>query len=509
MIFKWILKNTSIKSRMIISLSVILAAAFVITNLLNYTFSHTAVRQNLMNSVLPLTRDNIYSEIQTKIVRPIFISSLMANDTFLKDWTINGEKNKVLIRKYLKTIKDKYDFFSVFFVSGQTNNYYHYSGMLKKISKNDPHDVWYYSFKKSNREYELDVDTDEAGGNKLTVFINHRLNDYHGRLLGVTGVGLNLDRIADMIRSYNSIYRCSIYLTDRSGTIQLHSDRTLIEKVNIRNIQGLSTIADTILSGSGDPALHEFESGGKKILLTSRIIPEFDWFLFVEIDEQSRMESIIKNIKTNVVLSIIISLLILSIAIFTVNYFQSKITLMAVTDELTGAYNRKEFSAHFRKAAYAFHRNRIPFSIIIFDIDDFKTINDARGHNDGDKVLKLISGLATESKRLTDLLVRWGGDEFVLLTSAGTNESAMAAERLRKIVAGYDFTADDTDNEHPSFHVTISCGVSGYAKGDTIDSVISRADTALYRAKLNGKNRVESEQAAAVKVRKTATRRKE
>lgn len=502
-----IIQNTSIKSRMIISLTIILAAAFIITNLQNYSFSHTAVRENLMNSVLPLTRDNIYSEIQTKIVRPIFISSLMANDTFLKDWAISGEKDRTLIRKYLKTIKDKYDFFSVFLVSEKTRNYYHYNGILKKISASDPHDVWYDRFKKLNREYDLDVDTDQAGGNKLAIFINHRLNDYEGRLLGVTGVGLNLERIADMIRSHNSLYGCSIYLTDRSGTFQVHSDHTLIEKANIRSIPGLSEIADSILSGSGESALHEFESEGKKILLTSRIIPEFDWFLFVEIDEQSRMVSTIKNIKTNIAIGIIISLLVLAIAVMTVNHFQSEITLLAVTDELTGAYNRKEFESHFRKAVYASHRSRTPFSIIIFDIDGFKSINDTRGHNDGDRVLKTISGLAAGSKRLTDMLVRWGGDEFILLTAAGINESAMAAERLRKLVADHDFSAENTDADGAEFHVTISCGVTEYVRGDSVDSAVARADEALYRAKLNGKNRVESGQSASVKSRKTARRR--
>lgn len=494
---------------MIISLTIILAAAFIITNLQNYTFSHTAVRKNLINSVLPLTRDNIYSEIQIKIVRPIFISSLMANDTFLKDWAINGERDRVLIRKYLRTIKEKYDFFSVFFVSEKTGNYYHYKGILKKISAKDPHDVWYDRFKKMNREYDLDVDTDQAGGNRLTIFINHRLNDYKGNLLGVTGVGLNLERITDMIRSHNNLYGCSIYLTNRAGTFQVHSDSALIEKANIRSIPGLSETADRILSGSGESAMHEFESGGKKFLLTSRIIPEFDWFLFVQIDEQSRMQSIIKNIKTNIAFGIVISLLVLSIAIITVNYFQTKITQMAVTDELTGAYNRKEFESHFRKAAYASQRNREPFSIIIFDIDDFKNINDSRGHNEGDRVLKTISDIASGSKRLTDLLVRWGGDEFILLTPGGTAESALAAERLRKLVADHDFTPERPVNGKTKFQVTISCGVSGYVKGDTIDSAVSRADAALYRAKLKGKNRVEPGHEAPEKVRRTARRRKE
>jgi len=482
-------KRLSIKSRMIISLTFILAVSFIGTNYMNYNSAHRSVRENLVNSVLPLTRDNLYSEIQTHLIRPIFISSLMANDTFLKDWAISGEMNMPVVRKYLKTIQDKYGFFSAFFVSQKTGRYYHFKGLLKTISPGNSHDVWYYNFIKSNKEYDLDVDTDEAAGNKLTVFINHRLTGYHGELLGVTGVGLNLDAISKMFKMHNDIYKSEIYLVDRQGTIQVHSDEGIIGKINILQQPEFAGIAEKILSGKENSGIYEFERGDKHILLTTRFIPEFDWFLFVEIDEGTRMSGVLTGIKMNLLIGLIISAIIISIAIGTANYFQGRLSIMAVTDELTGAYNRKEFDHQFKKAAYGFQRNGTPFSLIIIDMDRFKTVNDTMGHLKGDEMLKRMSEAAGKSLRLSDTLFRWGGDEFIILTYGNAASAASVAERLRTFFD--DSFSEEPGNEKNKLKVTISCGVAEFTKDDTMDSILSKADAALYRAKSNGRNRVE------------------
>lgn len=481
----------SIKSRMITSLTVVLVISFSATNYMNYLSAHKSVRENLVNSVLPLTRDNLYTEIQTNLIRPIFISSLMANDTFLKDWAIAGERGMPAVQKYLKTIQDKYGFISVFFVSEKTGRYYHYKGLLKIISKTDAHDVWYYNFKSLNREYDLDVDTDQAAGNRLTVFINHRLNDYNGRLLGVTGVGLNMDSISEMFRQYNTAYNSDIYLVDRNGVIQVHSDEKYIQKVNIRDQKEFKSLADTILSGEGRSGMYEFERGNKHILLTTRYIPEFNWYLFVEIDENTRMGSILSTIKANLFIGIIISAIIISIAVGTANYFQARLSRMAVTDELTGTYNRKEFKLQFRKAEYSFQRNGIPFSVIIIDIDRFKVINDTLGHLKGDDILKRIAKTASGSLRLTDTLFRWGGDEFIIITHGDLKNSLAVAERLRSLFDEILAETAENNGKEKKLRATISCGVAEFSKEDTIDSLLARADAALYRAKSGGRNRVE------------------
>ncbi len=116
-------------------------------------------------------------------MRPLFVSSLMANDTFLKDWAAGGESDISKIERYLGEIQGKYGFFSAFFVSAETGKYYYPGGILKTISPEDDHDVWYYDFVSSGEGHDLDVDSNEAANNILTVFINHRLASDDGKLL--------------------------------------------------------------------------------------------------------------------------------------------------------------------------------------------------------------------------------------------------------------------------------------------------------------------------------------
>ena len=93
--------------------------------------------------------------------------------------------------------------------------YYHFKGIHKTIRPDNSHDVWSYSLVESDKEYDLDVDTDEASGNTLTIFINYKVFDGQGGLLGVAGVGLKVDMMAQLVRAYKERYDRSVYLTDQ------------------------------------------------------------------------------------------------------------------------------------------------------------------------------------------------------------------------------------------------------------------------------------------------------
>jgi diguanylate cyclase (GGDEF)-like protein len=483
------MRRISLKTKLILSVSIILVFGFALTNINNYRVSTRSVRKNIIEHALPLTRDNIYSEIQADLMRPIFISSLMANDTFLKDWAIGGERDLDKITRYLQEIRDRYGFFSTFFVSEQTGNYYHFNGVLKKIGRQDAHDVWYYDFKAMNKPYDLTVDTNEAAGNSLTIFINHRLNDYNGKLLGVTGVGLNMEMVADLLKSYRKQYGRDIYLVDGDGLIKVHKDHTLVDRAHIADQEGLGQIAARALKIKPDSEYFEFSRGGRRILLTSRYLPEFEWFLFVEQDETGALAAIRRNFLNNLAFDLMIILMILGITAYTVNRFQSKLEEMATTDKLTGACNRREFDRYFDMAVYLHKRQGTPFSVILFDIDDFKTINDEVGHMAGDHVLQAIAGLAGENIRQNDLVVRWGGDEFILLVHNDLLQAYQVAERLRQEVRNSDLLAGFSDDAEP---VTISCGVVNYEDGENLDHLMMRVDVALYESKKRGKDQTVS-----------------
>ena len=214
------------KPRLILSLTVILFLSFLFTSLLSYNVTKETLTSNAINNTLPLINDNIYSKIQEDLINPINNSSLMANDEFLINWVQSGEKSPVEVVRFLARIRERYGYFSSFFISENTGKYYYYGGVLKTISKEDEHDVWYYNFVNKDVEYELDVDTDEATSGTITVFINHRLEDKNGQLLGVTGIGLKMGSVAETLKSFQERCNCLIYMTDAQGLIQVHPDES-------------------------------------------------------------------------------------------------------------------------------------------------------------------------------------------------------------------------------------------------------------------------------------------
>lgn len=156
----------------------------------------------------------------------------------------------------------------------------------------------------------------------------------------------------------------------------------------------------------------------------------------------------------------------------------------ATTDTLTGIFNRLKFNELLDMEMREALRYKHPLSLIMFDVDHFKSINDAHGHLVGDSVLKEITGLIKAHIRNVDIFARWGGEEFVILSPDSSLSSVRrVAEKLRQLIALTDFSC-------PS-RVTVSFGLAQFQEDDVIDSFVKRADDALYRAKDLGRNRVE------------------
>jgi diguanylate cyclase (GGDEF)-like protein len=152
-------------------------------------------------------------------------------------------------------------------------------------------------------------------------------------------------------------------------------------------------------------------------------------------------------------------------------------------DALTEVYNRVKFNKVLQDMIYKANRYDFKFSIILLDIDHFKSINDTYGHNIGDKVLIELSRLINMCLRDNDIIARWGGEEFVILSeSTSVKEASKFALRLKNIVNDYSFTEVGK--------VTCSFGVTEFKIGDTQTLLFERVDKALYEAKHNGRNQV-------------------
>jgi diguanylate cyclase (GGDEF)-like protein len=157
---------------------------------------------------------------------------------------------------------------------------------------------------------------------------------------------------------------------------------------------------------------------------------------------------------------------------------------LATTDSLTQAFNRAKYDEIIELEMERAKRFNHPLSMLMFDLDNFKTVNDTYGHSTGDAVLKQVADVIRKHTRKINLLIRWGGDEFIVIpleTSLGG--AAVLSERLRQAIEF--FTFDSVGK------LTASFGVVQFKEDDTEPSILKRLDEALYRAKNSGGNRVE------------------
>jgi diguanylate cyclase (GGDEF)-like protein/PAS domain S-box-containing protein len=163
---------------------------------------------------------------------------------------------------------------------------------------------------------------------------------------------------------------------------------------------------------------------------------------------------------------------------------EEQVRIMAITDGLTGINNRQEFDRLLEHEIERANRYHTPLSLLMYDLDHFKQVNDRFGHNTGDTALKTVTSLVNDNIRNIDIHGRWGGEEFmVLLPQTGLSTAKDVAEKLRQTIASHQF------NKLGS--ITASFGVVEFAPHEKAKSLAQRVDEALYRAKALGRNRVE------------------
>lgn len=472
------------RRRLLLLLSLLLSAGFFATSLFGYFVSKQVIRDAIIGQDLPLTASNIYSEIQKDLVRPVLISSTMANDTFLRDWVVKGEHNLSEMARYLNEMKQRYGAFSSFFVSDKSAIYYTGEGVLKRVSATEPRDAWYYRVREMKPDYEINVDPDLANADALTIFINYRVFDFSGNYIGATGIGLTVDAVRRLITDYQQRFQRTIYFVDTRGQVVIFGNQTG-RAPDLRSAAGLGPLMERILKEKAGS--YQYIANGDNHILNVNYLPELKWYLFVEQNEEAALAGIRRTLYANLGISLCVTLIVLFLAHLVLSRYQHRIEEMASTDELTGLLNRHAFTILIDKLLAEYRRTPQPIAMLLADIDHFKEINDRHGHLAGDRVLTCIGNALRGTLRQSDIAVRWGGEEFLLvLSGCDLAEAQRIAENLRQKIE-----ASSVDMDGQKIAVTISVGVTQYADAERPDQTATRADTALYAAKTGGRNRVE------------------
>jgi len=477
---------------LILTLLMLLACGFLATSLLSYFASRSAIRDGIVNTELPLTSDTVYSEIQKDLIRPVLIASMMAQDTFLRDWVLAGEQDPQRVTRFLGEVMGKQDTFTSFFVSDRSLTYYQAKGVLKHVEAGTWRDAWYFRLRALKAPYEINVDLDMANHDSLTVFINYKVLDYQQRFIGATGVGLSVDAVVKLIDTYQRRYQRSVFFTDAKGKVLLSGSdggpHGLLDGQPLRDNPGL----DELLEQGPVPAegSHEYkDSEGHSHFLNVRHLPELDWYLLVDKRETGALDRVRHSLYLNLAICAMITLVVLSLLHAMLRRHQASIEALATLDSLTGLPNRRSFDLLAAQALQEAQRDCAPLVALLIDLDHFKALNDTHGHLAGDEVLRQFANVLQGSLRQSDILCRWGGEEFIVLLRETEGRQALdVAEKIRRRTEQLTFSYD----EQP-LRLTTSIGLSGLQPGDTLHALLTRADRALYRAKQAGRNRVCSE----------------
>ncbi|MFA7554646.1 MAG: GGDEF domain-containing protein [Spongiibacteraceae bacterium] len=449
----------------------------------NYFVSMELTQSQLKNSSLPLTVDNIYTEIQKQIIEPNLISSMMAHDTFMKDWLAHEESDMNKIVRYLDTIQNKYNMSTTFLMSEKTMNYYTAKGLIEKATPENPNNAWYFSFKNIPDIHEINIDHNEHMGTSLFMFINHKIFDEEFHLLGATGVGLKTAYIDEMLKRFRRVYKFNVYFVDEAGQLII-SEQHENAPSYLDEVPGLDQLElDLVSSGS---QIYEYTKNDDVYLLNRKYIPELDLYLMVEAKVDDFTEKVKKTFYLNISITFLLTLIITVIVLLYVRKMHTRLNDLANNDALTGLPNRRTFNTKLARLLLLTKRNESPLSIIFLDVDNFKQINDSKGHDVGDKVLKCLAKLLSATVRRSDFVARWGGEEFIImLTGTDIDNASLIAEKLRLIIE--NSVALQALAEFP---VTASFGITSVEEGDNIDLIFNRVDRALYQAKSKGKNQL-------------------
>ena len=451
------------------------------------TKTYQDLAENHLESIVKLADIDISNYIENSMTKPVMVSKTMANDEFLKSWLLQEKKNVgnaaylKQLYNYLKAYQEKYDYTTVFCVSAQTGNYYYQDGLNKTISSGDKHDIWYYNFIASNKEYDLEIDTDQVNHNTITVFVNFRMESSDGSLLGVIGIGLQVSSIEDIIRPYENDYNLSVYIINAGGAENSYSGKTdiFVKKDDLPKLTG---IHDNVrVSDSDEGGIQWFTSGNTRKCLITKYNDVLHWYLILEKDTSSISSKFQDRIKSNVVFMLIslAACILVTTAVFSI--FNRRVIAIENTDELTGLPNRKmlirQYPAFVRK-----YRNR-KNTLFMLDVDHFKEINDTYGHVFGNEILAIVGNALKQTIDGYGIAARWGGDEFLGVLHVSTNEAKQILSRLMDVLK-----SEGKDSRH---YVTISAGIVEINGLENTDQLINKADAALYSAKEHGRNRIE------------------
>lgn len=392
-----------------------------------------------VNVIQQVTKEN--SEIQSKTIAQMvsasieneFTKPITVSQTISSDLDIRSNITKPT-REEAASVKDdmtnrliafgnEFGYKMVFVVSDINRAYYTYNGISKFIDVvNDSHDIWYQEYLDSGKKYVVNVDTDEDNNWSLSVFINYGIHDSNGNVMGACGVGVDMNKLVDMLHKFEDEYNIKIDLVNHDGLIQIDTDGESIETGYLDN-----SYFDQI----PDNDFYYQLSEDNRYCYMTKYISVLDWYIVIRDNNPIKID--VNKIILPIILIFISGVLIMATSFIIITMREKKAKdaynrryEVSIKDELTGLYNRRGYDVDCELINK--NKNLADYVLIMMDLNGLKSVNDNIGHEAGDELIISASKYMHNAFSGLGKTYRVGGDEFVALLK-GTRDNVEDAIR--------------------------------------------------------------------------------
>lgn len=457
----------------VIYLAVFIAAGFMIITLSDTSFSRQQMKANA-EDVVTLTADVLDSDIKSYVNESITVSKSMASSSFLIDWLhheqehLNTDGDQELV-EYLRSVQQEWNYDIAFLVSTRSKNYYYQGGISKALEASNPFDSWYYNFVRSSSLYNCQVDHSEATGNKITLFVNYRIVDDRGNMLGVIGVGTSIHKIQRLIAQKENEQNVEIYVVNAGNADNTFTWNTTCFKT-ADLVEELTGIPEEIISSPARKPYAAWNGNKYQVIINDS---RMKWNIIISKDCSAEISEINDHMTNSLFMNLLITFGCIVVCTLLIRSMSHQIHKSENIDSLTGLPNRTLFEEDYQDLLRLHESSNSSFVLIEADHLQNFTNQSVRVR---DTVLNIIARVLQEQAGKQGTFARMDTDRFIGIIYMDTHNTCSLIDHINDVL----------QEEYTSFNVSVCAGVTIALPFIPYVETLKAAEEALYRAKKEG-----------------------
>ena len=428
----------------------------------------------------------IFDLIETELVEPLHIATTLDKIGVYSEYFMQQNPNEEELVAQLKDYSERFDL--EFYVAHEkSRKQFNSDGRVFKLIEGEV--IWYFALKDIN---DYPVQAVLGKREDVHLYIDVRQYDEEGKFIGFVGVGKSLNDFIASFEQFKSEYGHEFVFVNNNDEIVLSSNSNLLpreaavstDRIGVKSISDLSWYKSFAESTEGEeePSLVVPSAYGD-LLISQLRIESLNWSIYLITPLSKRQNEVGKSFALYIGVGLLFLFVLYNIVHRAVDYYADKMSRRFNYDPLTSLANRRYANLFFAR-----HRkHHRATAVIMIDLDHFKQVNDNYGHNTGDIVLQSVADLLVKTVRGGDLVVRWGGEEFIIIMpNIDLKEAETIGEECRRLIE-----ENKVEIASSFIQTTASLGIS-YSRdlADNLTLMVEWADRAMYQAKQEGKNKV-------------------